>query len=118
MLKQRIIESEDTMKKMYLAISILGTVIPFTFFIPWIGKNGLDVNLFVSEWFTNQISQFFAADFIISWLCFLLFIVVDSRKHRIKFWWISVIGNFCIGLSFALAFYLFLREGRAKEKDS
>ncbi len=98
------------MKKVYLVISILGTIIPFTLFIPWIGANGFNMQLFVSEWFANRISQFFAADFIISWLCFILFMIIDSRKHKVNYWWIALIGNCCIGLSFALPFYLFLRE--------
>ena len=104
------------MKKIYLFISILGTLIPFVIFIPWIGVNGIDLQLFISEWFANRISQFFAADFIISWLCFILFMVTDNQKNHVKYWWISLIGNFCIGLSFALPFYLFLRERNTVER--
>ncbi|MCH4890942.1 DUF2834 domain-containing protein [Acidaminobacter sp. JC074] len=91
-------------------------MIPFTIFIPWLSENGLNLSLFVSEWFINRISQFFAADFIVSWLCFLVFLIVDSKKYEVKYWWLSLIGSCCIGLSFGLPFYLFLREGKTELK--
>lgn len=98
------------MKKIYLTLSVLGAVIPFSIFIPWVIDNGLDLQLLINEWFVNRISSFFAADFLISWLCFILFLVVDKKRNHVQFWWIPLIGNFLIGLSFALPFYLFLRE--------
>lgn len=98
------------MKKIYLFLAIVGTIIPFSIFIPWLFNNGLDIQLFASQWFANRISQFFAADFIVSWLCFLIFLIVDSKRRTVKFWWVSFVGNFFIGLSFALPFYLYLRE--------
>ncbi len=103
------------MKKVYLGLSIIGTVIPLAIFIPWLQVNGLNIGLFVSEWFANRIAQFFAVDFLISWFVWLLFILYDKKKYGISYWWIPVIGNFCIGLSFSLPFYLYLREGNTNE---
>lgn len=98
------------MKKIYLGISILGTIIPYTIFIPWLLKNGLNIPMFVTEWFSTPISIFFAADFLITWLTWLIFISIDRKKKNIKLWWVPFVGNFCIGLSFSVPFYLFLRE--------
>lgn len=98
------------MKKVFLGLSVLGTIIPFAIFVPWLLVNGLNVSLFVSEWLSTPISTFFAADFLITWLVWLVFIFVDRRKKGITLWWIPFVGNFCIGLSFSVPFYLFLRE--------
>lgn len=102
------------MKKFYIGLSILGTIIPFTIFVPWMLANGLNLSLFVSEWFSTPISKFFAADFIITWLVWFVFIFADHKKNDIKLWWIPFVGNFCIGLSFSLPFYLFLREDKRR----
>lgn len=59
----------------------------------------------------SHCAQFFASDFLISWFTWLLFILYDKKKHGVSYWWIPVIGNFCIGLSFSLSCYLYLREG-------
>lgn len=100
------------MKKCYIALSVLGTIIPFAIFVPWLLIHGLNISLFVSEWLSTPISKFFAADFIITWLVWFLFILVDHKKQNIKLWWIPFVGNLCIGLSFSVPFYLFLREGK------
>jgi hypothetical protein len=102
------------MKKVLIGFSVLGTIIPFTIFVPWLLTNGLDVSLFVREWFSTPISKFFAADFIITWLAWLLFLLADHKKNDIKLWWIPFVGNFCIGLSFSVPFYLFLREDKRR----
>ena len=100
------------MKYLYLGLSIVGTIVPFAIFIPWLQIHGLNIELFISEWFANSIAQFFAADFLISWLAWLIFILYDRKKNDVAYWWIPFIGNFCIGLSFSLPFYLYLRESK------
>ena len=100
------------MKRFYLTMSMIGTIIPFYIFIPWLIENGLDFKLFVSEWFATRISQFFAADFLISWIVFVIFVVIDARRRKVRKCWIPILGNCLIGLSFALPFYLYQREGR------
>lgn len=103
------------MKKLYLCLSVVGTLLPFTIFVPWLLVNGLNLSLFVSEWLSTPISQFFAADFLITWLVWLIFISKDRKKYDIKLWWLPFIGNFCIGLSFSVPFYLFLREDKTQK---
>ena len=98
------------MKKLYLLLSVIGTIVPFAIFIPWVLNHGLDLSLFVREWLATPIAQFFAAYFLITWLVWLVFIYADQRKKKTNLWWIPFIGNFCIGLSFSVPFYLYLRE--------
>jgi len=102
------------MKKLYLFLSVLGTILPFYIFVPWFMNEGLNLRLLLNLLLINPISQFFAMDFIISWIVFSIFIIVDSQKSKIQFWWIPLIGNCCVGLSFALPFYLFLKESNSK----
>jgi len=96
-------------KEVYLALAILGTIIPYIIFTPWIIENGINIALLVEELFTNRVSSFFAVDFLITWVVLILFIT--SSKWR-KEYLICIIGNLFIGLSFSLPMYLYLRKRR------
>ncbi|WP_335633106.1 DUF2834 domain-containing protein [Brevibacillus formosus] len=42
------------MKNLYLLLAILGAVLPYSYFIPFLRVNGLDIKLFTSELFAND----------------------------------------------------------------
>jgi hypothetical protein len=97
-------------KNVYLAISILGVILPLTQFVPWTNAHGFDLGLMISEMFANHIASGIAIDALLAALAIVLFIIFDMKQSRVKLWWIPVIGIFVSGISFALPFYLFLRE--------
>jgi hypothetical protein len=47
------------MKTLYLLAAILGTLVPYFFFVPFLMKHGIDIPLFVDQLFANRISAFF-----------------------------------------------------------
>ncbi len=98
------------MKNLYLLLAILGAVLPYSYFIPFLRANGLDIKLFTSELFANDISSFFATDFLISCLIFWVFLFQEVRKHHIKHWWIYVAATLTVGLSFAFPLFLYFRQ--------
>ena len=49
-------------KNMYLFLCVLGVLLPYSQFIPWLIENGLNVPLFVRQLFANRISGFFGLD--------------------------------------------------------
>ena len=42
----------------YLALAIVGGVVPYTQFVPWLAEHGLDGRLLVTELFATRISAF------------------------------------------------------------
>jgi hypothetical protein len=58
----------------------------------------------------NSISRFFVLDLVIAALVFLVFVVVEGNRVKMKFLWIYILSTLCIGLSFALPLFLFARE--------
>lgn len=98
------------MKNFYLLLAILGAVLPYSFFVPFLAENGLDLPLLLSLLFANKISSFFATDFLLSCLVFLVFLYQETKKYKIQQWWICVIATLTIGLSCALPLFLYFRE--------
>lgn len=102
-------------KNLYLALAVLGIILPYTQFVPWSNANGFDIGLMVSLMFANQIAAGVAIDALLVALSIVVLIIFDTREIRVKYWWIPIIGIFMAGISFALPFYLYLRE-LSKEK--
>lgn len=97
------------MKKILLVLAFLGTVIPYFFFTPFLIRNGLDLVSIPPLLFVNHVSSFFAADFLISCLVFLIFVYSETKKHHIKQWWICILATFLVGLSLAFPLFLYFR---------
>ncbi|WP_221569332.1 DUF2834 domain-containing protein [Alkalihalobacillus sp. TS-13] len=104
------------MKKLYLILGVIGTVFPYYFFIQFLGDNGLDLGLLMELLFANTISAFFAVDFLISCVVFLVFMFNESRKYNIKEKWICLLTLFAVGLSLALPLFLFFRQSYIDSK--
>lgn len=98
------------MKYIYLCLAIVGAVWPYTYFIPFLREHGIDIKLFASELFANNISSFFASDFLISCLIFWVFLYQEVKKHNIKHWWIYIVATLTVGLSFSLPLFLYFRQ--------
>lgn len=97
-------------KTVYIALCILGAVIPSIVFVPFALENGLDMGLFVREMLATQVASFLSADLAVSSLALWAFIYFETRKRPIPYWWLPLVANFAIGLSLALPLFLLLRE--------
>ena len=95
----------------YLALFIIGTIVPLTAFIPWVIDHGLDISRMVEELFVNRISAFFGIDVIVSTIVLWVFINWEGRRVGVPMW-PAVVASLTIGVSSALPLFLFLRESR------
>ena len=98
------------MQIIYLFLAILGFILPYSQFIPFLLNNGLDSSLFWSQLFANQISSAFALDLFASSVVFWIFIFKEGKRIDLKFLWVYVVLNLTIGLSFALPLFLWVRS--------
>jgi len=98
------------MKTIYSILCILGFVLPYSQFIPFLLENGLDLNLFFQELFINKISSFFAMDLIVSSLVLWTFVFWEGSRLKMKYLWVYIVGNLTIGVSFALPLFLLMRQ--------
>ena len=106
------------MKPIYILLCILGTLLPYWLFMPFLQQHGLNIPLFAQQMFATPTAAFFTADVLISSLALWAFIYVETRKRSIKFWWLSILANLTVGVSLALPLFLLLREIAAQKSPN
>ncbi|MDP2560916.1 DUF2834 domain-containing protein [Psychrobium sp. 1_MG-2023] len=98
------------MLRFYLVLTLLGILLPYGAFVPWLVSNGLDISLLFNDATTNSISVFAWLDVLVAAVALLGFIVVDGHKNKVSYRYFAVLGTLCVGVSFGLPLYLYLKE--------
>ncbi len=99
-------------RNLYLLGVVLGLVLPYLYFIPFVMEHGLDAGLFINQLFANRISAFFGMDVIVSSLVLWVFVFAEGKRLGMKHLWVYVVCNLTVGVSLALPLFLYFREGK------
>jgi hypothetical protein len=94
----------------YLICCVLGLLLPYSQFVPWVFEHGLNIALFFRELFANRISAFFAMDVIVSAIVLIWFIQTEGKRLRVRRLWLPTLGTLVVGVSFGFPLFLFLRQ--------
>lgn len=105
-------------KTLYLVLSVVGAVLPYSLFVPFLLENGLDFRLIVEQMFANRISGSFALDIIVSSVVFWVFVAVEGKRARVASLWAPIAANVVVGLSLGLPLFLYMRERRLERAGS
>jgi hypothetical protein len=97
-------------KRFYLALCVVGLLVPYWQFIPWVAEHGLNLHLFVHDLFSNRISGFFGLDVLISAAVLWIFIVVEGSRLGIRCLWLPIVATCAVGVSLGLPLFLYLRQ--------
>ncbi len=100
-----------TRRNFYLALCVLGSVLPYSQFLPWLAAHGVDVPLFVRDLFANRIAASFALDVLVSAVVVYGFILAEGRRLQMTHLWIPVAAVCLVGVSCGLPLFLYRREG-------
>ena len=101
----------------YLALAVLGTVLPYSQFLPFIREHGLDLRLFVDQLFANRVSGFFAFDVVVSSVVLWVLVLTEGRRRQVPHLWAPLVANLAVGVSLGLPLFLYLRERRLEQTD-
>lgn len=99
-----------TVRNFYLVMALVGTAAPWLFFGAFFREHGPDLPLFARSLFANGAAGGFSLDVLISLLVFWVWSWRDAAERSVARWWLVLPASFCVGLSLALPFYLYLRE--------
>jgi hypothetical protein len=98
-------------RHLYLVFCLLGLVLPYSQFIPWIIEHhALNMSMFTHDLFANRIAAFFALDVIVSAIVLLSFIQSEGRRLWMRFLWLPMLGTVFVRVSLGLPFFLYLRQ--------
>ncbi len=92
----------------YLAMSIIGAIVPMFFVLGWVQTGGALTGL-VAAWSANGASAGLMWDLIISASVFAVFSITECVARRDYFPLVALPATVMIGLSCGLPLYLFLR---------
>ena len=98
------------MRKVYLALFIVGSVLPFWPLIPWLREHGLDVPLFIDHMFANGVAGAFSVDVLISSIVLWVFVLSEGVRLRVPMLWAPLVANIAAGVCSGLPLFLYLRE--------
>jgi hypothetical protein len=104
------------MRWLYLAGAVLGTVLPYAFFVPFVLEHGLKLSLLVEQLFANRIAAFFGMDVIVSALVLWVFVIAEGRRLGMRHLWVYFVCTLTVGVSLALPLFLYLRAGRLQQE--
>jgi uncharacterized protein DUF2834 len=94
----------------YLVLCVLGTILPYWQFVPFLRQHGLDLDLFVKQLFASPVSGFFAMDVVVSSVVLWVLVLVEGRRYPVRHRWAPLAGNVVVGVSLGLPLFLYLRE--------
>lgn len=97
-------------KHVYLLLCVLGVVLPYSQFLPWIVENGFHMKLFFRQLFANRIGGFFGMDVLVSAVVLIFFIRREGQRLGVRHLWLPIVGVFTVGVSLGLPLFLYLRE--------
>ena len=103
-------------RDLYLALAIVGTVLPLSQFLPFLRDHGLNASRFVEQLFATRVGAFFGLDVLVSALVLWVFVYVEGRRVSIPHRWTPVLGSILVGVSLGLPLFLYLRE-RQRERS-
>ena len=99
-------------KAIYLALCVVGAIVPYAVFLPWAFEHGLNARLILRDLFVNRVSASFAADVILSSVAFWALVGIEGRRASMRNLWLPVAANLIVGLSLGLPLFLYMRERR------
>ena len=99
----------------YLILCILGTVLPYSQFVPFLLEQGLDLQMFIEQLFVNRISGFFGMDVIVSSLVLWVFVFGEGSRLKMKNLWIYLASSLLVGVSLGLPLFLLMRQRQLEE---
>lgn len=105
-------------KNLYLVLCLLGTVLPYSQFIPFLRDHGLDLRLFLQQLFSTPVSGFFGMDVLVSSLVLWVFVYTEGRRAGIRRLWAPVLANLTVGVSLGLPLFLYQRERRGGSRSA
>ena len=105
------------MKKILLLLCIIGVILPFTQFVPWLLTNGLDIPLLIEELFSTRIGAFFGLDVIASAITLFVFIFYEGTRLKMTRLWVPVVATLSIGVSLGLPLFLYMRQHHIESRS-
>jgi hypothetical protein len=106
------------LRHLFLLLCVVGAILPYTLFVPWLIDHGLDIPLFFGELFSTRIGGLSGLDVLASGLTLFVFIWVEGRRLQINHLWLPVLFTLGVGVSCGLPLFLYMRQCKLDAHDA
>ena len=105
-------------KHLFLGLAILGITYTWYYNIQYLqtAESPSLINFFKDAQ-SNFAGKSFGADLTVVVLTFFVFMIPESIKLKIKYWWILIPLTFITAIAFTLPLYLYIRENTLEKQD-
>jgi hypothetical protein len=98
-------------KYIFLVLAVLGICYTWYFNIQWFQTtNNPSFSNFISDAQANFAGKSLGADLTVVVFTFFAFMIPESIKLKIKYWWVLIPLTFLIAIAFTFPLFLYLRE--------
>jgi Kef-type K+ transport system membrane component KefB len=99
------------LKHIYLILSVIGICYTWYYNILWF-QTAEDISFlaFFKDAQQNFAGKSIGADLSVVVLMFFIFLVTESRRLKIKYWWLLIPLTFLVAIAFTFPLFLYLRE--------
>lgn len=106
-------------KHLYLLLALTGLVATWYFNIKFYQLE-IDTSLgnFITLTTTTWPAKSISADISVVALAFIIWMILESRRLQIKYWWLVLLSTFLIALAFSFPLFLYLRELKLEKQAS
>ena len=94
----------------YLGLAVLGAVLPMYYFVSWFQVNGFDLGAMVDAWNVNDAATGLVWDLTVSFAALVIWILWETFRNGRWLNLIAIPASLCVGVSFGLPLYLWLRS--------
>jgi hypothetical protein len=97
-------------KRLLLALTVVGFIVPNVLLGIFIADEGLDVGGYFSLWTDSTPSTQLTLDLCIAALAFLVWAAREGPRAGVARWWLCIPATLLVGLCFGLPLFLLMRE--------
>jgi Terpene cyclase DEP1 len=98
------------MRRLYLSLALIGAVLPYSQFLPWLAQHGPNLPLLLTELFSTRMGAFFGLDVLVSAVVLIIFIRREGAARQMRDLWLPIAATCLVGVSCGLPLFLYLRE--------
>jgi hypothetical protein len=100
------------LRTIYLLLCVLGALLPYSQFAPFLLAYGLDLPRFGQQMFANYVAGFFGLDVVVSSLVLWTFVFAEGRRLGVRKLWLPIAANLAVGVSLGLPLFLYMRQAK------
>lgn len=104
------------MRRVYLALAVIGAVVPYALFGSLI-LEGAGFGVWMDQLLTDPAPRGLTGDLAVAALVFLVWSWREARRLEMGRWWVYPLVMTGIGLSCAFPLFLWAREGRMETAE-